>query len=103
VRRTSVQRVGVAGVIAAAICMASSTPASAQTFVTYRCGNKPVVAAFFPGERAARVQLDGHSMTLKQRIFSTGARYSKSGVTLLIKGKTARLKQRGKWIDCATE
>jgi membrane-bound inhibitor of C-type lysozyme len=42
-------------------------------------------------------------MTLKQRIFSTGARYSKAGVTLLIKGKTARLKQRGKWVDCAAQ
>ena len=63
-----------------------------------------MVAAFFPGERAARVQLDGHSMTLKQRIFSTGARYSKSGVTLWIKGKAAMLKRRGQgWLDCTSD
>lgn len=78
------------------------SPASAQTFANYRCGDgKPLAAAFFPGERAVRVQLDGKSMTLKQRISASGARFSKSGITFWIKGQSAMLKRRGQgWIEC---
>jgi membrane-bound inhibitor of C-type lysozyme len=91
--------------IVATVCAVSIEPAAAQTFVNYVCGGgKPVVAAFFPGERAVRVQLDGHAMTLKQRISASGARYSKAGVQLWIKGKAAMLKRRGQaWVTCASD
>ena len=102
--RDRFRRCAIAGVLAAMAFMFGVLPAVAQTFITYRCGATPVVVAFFPEERNVRIQLDGHSMTLKQRLSASGTRFSTAGVALWIKGKTAMLKRRGqRWIDCASE
>jgi membrane-bound inhibitor of C-type lysozyme len=87
---------------AAIFLMAGFAPASAQTFVSYSCGDgKPLAAAFFPDERGVRVQLDGKSLTLKRRVSASGARFSKSGVSFWIKDQSAMLKRRGQdWIEC---
>lgn len=90
---------------AAAVAVLVGRPALGQTFVNHRCADgTPLAAAFVDGERAARVQLDGKSMTLQQRISASGARFAKSGVTFWINGQSAMLKRRGqRWIDCVAD
>ena len=69
-------------------------PAAAQTFVSYSCADgTPLVAAFIKGERTMRMQLDGKSMALPQRLSVSGVRYAKSGVSFRIKGEEATLKR----------
>jgi membrane-bound inhibitor of C-type lysozyme len=84
--------VGAAGVV---------TPASAQTYLHYTCaGGALFEAALFPGTRAAFVQVDGKSLQLPKRLSATGARYSRGGITLRIKGRAATLKRGGKTLNC---
>ena len=71
-------------------------PAAAQTFLTYQCRDgSEIGVAFFPGDRAAHVQVDGKALALPRRVSITGARYSKGYVSLTIK-KTAVTLKRGK-------
>jgi len=64
---------------------AGSSQASAQTFNSYRCvdGTRFIVG-FYPYDSRAYLQLDGRPITLKKRLTLTGARYSGSGVTLVV-------------------
>jgi membrane-bound inhibitor of C-type lysozyme len=74
--------------------MLAVTPASAQKFVNYVCDDgTPLTAAFFPGDRAMRMQLSGKALALPQRLAASGARYAKGGVSFWIKGQEATLKQ----------
>ena len=83
-----------AGVIATATLLMSSAPAHAQTFVHYMCEDgTPVVAAFFPQDKRARIQVDGKSLTLPQRLSADGGRYARRGVSFWIKGQQATLKR----------
>ena len=76
--------------------------ALAQNTVTYVCRDGSVFnAAFFTGERRVFLQLDGHALTLPQRLSASGKRYAKDGVTFRVKGQAATIKRGGKTTDCA--
>jgi membrane-bound inhibitor of C-type lysozyme len=83
---------------------AGVVPADAQSFVTYRCRDgSEFAAAFFQGDRAAHVQLDGKPITLPKRMSVTGARYSKDDITVRIT-KTGTTLRRGKrTTDCSAD
>ena len=72
-----------------------ATGAHAQViFVSYSCADgTPVSAAFYRGDNRMRLQFDGHSYALPQRLSASGARYAKSGVSFWIKGQEATLKR----------
>jgi membrane-bound inhibitor of C-type lysozyme len=77
------------------LAMSCATAAYAQVnFVNYQCADgTQVVAAFSKGDNRMRVQFDGHSHTLPQRLSASGARYASSGVSFWIKGQEATLKR----------
>jgi membrane-bound inhibitor of C-type lysozyme len=58
---------------------AASSPASAQTFNSYRCvdGTRFIVG-FYPHDSRAYLQLDGRAVTLRKRLALSGTRYSGS-------------------------
>jgi membrane-bound inhibitor of C-type lysozyme len=68
----------------AAGIFAGSSPASAQTFSSYRCvdGTRFIVG-FYPYDSRAYLQLDGRAVTLKKRLTLSGARYAGNGVTFV--------------------
>ena len=74
------------GVAFLALGMAmASTSASAQTFRSYHCADGPrFIAAFYPYDARAHLQIDGGPVTLRKRWSWSGARYSGEGVTLTI-------------------
>jgi membrane-bound inhibitor of C-type lysozyme len=62
-------------------------PAPAQTFNGYRCADGTrFIVGFYPHDSRAYLQVDGRAFTLKRRLALSGARYSGSGVTLVISG-----------------
>ena len=64
---------------------AGSTSVSAQTFQSYRCADGThFIAAFYPYDTRAHLQIDGAPVTLRKRLAWSGARYSGEGVTLTI-------------------
>jgi len=67
------------------IALAGSSPAWAQTFQSYRCADgTQFIVAFFEYDKRAHMQIDGRAVTLARRFGLSGARYSGSGVTLLV-------------------
>ena len=78
----------------AAICVVAilvagvfSVPSSAaaQTFESYRCADgTSFIVGFYQSDSRAFLQVDGRAVTLKKRLGLSGARYSGSGVTLVI-------------------
>ena len=78
-----------AGLNSAALCalaaLTVSTPASAQTFQSYRCTDGTrFIAAFYPYDPRAHLQIDGGPVTLRKRWSWSGTRYSGEGVALTI-------------------
>ena len=78
-----------AGLFAVAICALeaamASTSASAQTFQSYRCADGTrFIAAFYPYDPRAHLQIDGGPVTLRKRWSWSGRRYSGEGVTLTV-------------------
>jgi membrane-bound inhibitor of C-type lysozyme len=64
---------------------AGSSQLSAQTFNSYRCADgTSFIVGFYAHDSRAFLQLDGGTVTLKKRLTLSGARYSGSGVTLLV-------------------
>ncbi|HLI98791.1 MAG TPA: MliC family protein [Bradyrhizobium sp.] len=64
---------------------ATASPASAQTFETYRCADGTrFLLAFYPYDSRAFMQIDGREVTLKKRLALSGRRYSGSGVSLIM-------------------
>ena len=62
---------------------AGSSPASAQTFQSYRCADgTQFIVGFFDYDSRAHLQIDGHAATLARRLAFSGSRYSGGGVTL---------------------
>jgi membrane-bound inhibitor of C-type lysozyme len=92
-------RTRVVSALLGAALLATATPASAQQFVAYECTDGTQFEAAFL-TKSVSVQLDGKGLILPQRLAASGARYSKSGVSLWIKGKKATLKRGGKTSDC---
>ncbi len=69
----------------AAGVVAGSSPASAQTFQSYRCEDGTrFIAAFYPYDSRAHLQIDGRAATLAKRLNWSGSRYSGDGITLTI-------------------
>jgi membrane-bound inhibitor of C-type lysozyme len=67
------------------LALAGSSPTRAQTFQSYRCADgTQFIVAFFEYDKRAHLQIDGREVTLARRFGLSGARYSGSGVTLLI-------------------
>jgi membrane-bound inhibitor of C-type lysozyme len=70
---------GVAGMAAGV------SPASAQTFQSYRCADhSQFIVGFFEYDSRAHLQIDGRAVTLKKSLAFSGTRYSGGGVTLKI-------------------
>jgi len=72
-------RAAIAGTIA------GLSPAGAQdtTFQRYHCADDThFIAAFYPHDPSAYLQIDGGSVILRQRLAISGKRYSGGGVTL---------------------
>ena len=62
-----------------------AAPASAQTFQGYHCADgTKFIAAFYPHDSRAFMQIDGHSVTLAKRLNLSGARYSGEGITFSV-------------------
>lgn len=60
-------------------------PTSAQTFESYRCADgTSFIVGFYQYDSRAFLQVDGRAITLKKRLGVSGARYTGSGVTLVI-------------------
>jgi membrane-bound inhibitor of C-type lysozyme len=65
--------------------VAQATPASAQTFDSYRCADGThFILAFYPNDKRAYLQIDGRAVTLKKSFALSGRRYSGSGVSLVM-------------------
>jgi membrane-bound inhibitor of C-type lysozyme len=62
-----------------------SSPASAQTFESYRCADGTrFIVGFYPYDSRAYIQIDGRAVVLKKRLAVSGKRFSGGGVTLAI-------------------
>jgi hypothetical protein len=58
-------------------------PASAQTFENYHCvDGTRFIAAFYPYDSRAHLQIDGRAATLAKSFAFWGSRYSGEGVTM---------------------
>jgi membrane-bound inhibitor of C-type lysozyme len=61
------------------------SPASAQTFDSYRCADGThFILTFYPNDKRAFLQIDGHAVTLKKALTVSGRRYSGTGVSLVM-------------------
>ena len=81
----------------------AAAPARAQTVVTYQCRSGLAFdMTIFASRRTSFVNIEGHRLSLKQRIFALpgSKRYSNSGMSITTRGQTARLKRGGKTVDC---
>jgi len=89
-------------ILCCAAAIAAATPAAAQTYASYSCNDGThFSAAFYDG--SAGVQLDGKALLLPQRLSLPGnVRYSKSGVSITIKGNTVTLRRAGIRSVCAS-
>jgi len=64
-----------------------ASPASAQTFQSYRCADgTQFIVGFYEYDSRAHLQIDGRAVTLARRLSLSGSRYSGGGVTLKITG-----------------
>jgi len=69
------------------------SPAAAQTFESYRCADgTSFIVGFYQSDSRAFLQVDGRAITLKKRLGLSGARYSGSGVTLVIGKKRTTIR-----------
>lgn len=90
----------VAILITAAV-LAGMTTARAQTVFSYRCRDGTRFAAmFYAGVRVAYLRLDGKALTLPRRVSAAGARYSRNGVTLRVRGRAATLTRGRTSTEC---
>jgi membrane-bound inhibitor of C-type lysozyme len=100
-RRATTLLIVVAGMVAGVLA-GTAEMARAQNIVSYACRDGSTFnAAFFTGERRVFLQLDGHALTLPQRLAASGKRYAKDGVTFRVKGDNATIKRGGRTTDCA--
>ena len=70
-----------------------SSGAFAQTFQNYGCADgTQFIAAFYPYDSRAYLQLDGGEVRLARRLALSGSRYSGRGITLKITAAGTTLK-----------
>jgi membrane-bound inhibitor of C-type lysozyme len=87
--------------LGAAAVVTGATPAPAQKLTTYDCRDgAQFVVAFYEGDQAAHVQLDGKTMRLAKRLSASGSRYVKGDVTLRMTTTGVTLKRRKKTTQC---
>jgi membrane-bound inhibitor of C-type lysozyme len=80
----------------AAAAVSWQTASWAQTFSSYQCRDgAQFVVAFYQGDKAAHLQLDGKAIRLPKRVAAIGTRYAKGDITLRLM-KTSTTLQRGK-------
>jgi hypothetical protein len=73
--------------------VADTSPATAQTFNSYRCADgTQFILAFYPSDKRGYLQIDGHAVTLKRRASLRGWRYSGGGVNLVMTATGIRLR-----------
>lgn len=73
--------------------IAQASPATAQTFNSYRCADgTQFILAFYPGDKRAYLQIDGHAVTLKKSLGLRATRYSGGGVNFVMTATGVRLK-----------
>jgi membrane-bound inhibitor of C-type lysozyme len=73
--------------------VAPASPASAQTFDSYRCTDGThFILAFYPSDKRAYLQIDGRAITLKKSLAVSGRRYSGSGVSITVTAAGALIK-----------
>ena len=78
-------------------------PALAQTLQSYQCRDgKGFVLEVFASRRTAFLHLEGHRLSLRQRILALpgSKRYTNSEISVTTRGQTAKLKRAGKTVDC---
>jgi hypothetical protein len=81
------------GAILAAEIFAPLSPASAQTFDSYRCvDGTQFILTFYPSDKRPYIQIDGHSMKLRKSVVLPGTRYSGGGVSLVMTSAGALLR-----------
>ena len=69
--------------VAGFIGIGQASPVSAQTFDSYHCADGTrFIAAFYPHDPRAYLQIDGRAAMLKRRFTFSGSRYSGDGVIL---------------------
>ena len=69
------------------------SPAAAQTFESYRCADGTrFIVGFYQYDSRAFLQIDGRAITQNNRLGLSGARYSGSGVTLVIGKKRTTIR-----------
>ena len=73
-------------IIGAAMVLAlAASPAAAQAFRTYECADgSQFIAAFYPSDKRAHLQIDGKAVALQRRLALSGARYTGGGIVLNI-------------------
>jgi membrane-bound inhibitor of C-type lysozyme len=87
--------------LSAATVMMTQSP-MAQTFRTYQCRDgSQFVAAFFKGDRAAHLQLDGKAIVLSHRPSLSGSRYRNGAISLRITNAVAILKRGRRSTECS--
>ena len=73
--------------------VAGVSPASAQTFDTYRCADgTSFIVGFYRYDSRAHLQIDGRAVTLKKRLAFSGRHYSGEGISLVMTDKGALLR-----------
>jgi membrane-bound inhibitor of C-type lysozyme len=73
--------------------IAETSPAAAQTFNSYRCADHTqFILAFYPSDKRAYLQIDGHAVTLKRRASLRGWRYAGGGVSFVMSPTGIHLK-----------
>jgi membrane-bound inhibitor of C-type lysozyme len=89
-KRIGMKRIG----LASALALLATAVQAQVSFVNYQCADgTQAVAALYKGDKRMRLQVDGRAYTLPQRLSVSGARYAKSGVSLLVKGQEATLRR----------
>jgi hypothetical protein len=73
--------------------VAPLSPASAQTFDSYRCvDGTQFILTFYPSDKRPYIQIDGHSVKLRKSLTLRGRRYSGGGVSLAMTSAGALLR-----------
>ena len=84
-----------------AALMGSAAPAIAQTFQRYQCSDgADFVVGQYERKRILYMQVDGERVTLTQKLWLSGKRYSKGGIAFTLKGDVATLKHGRLSTDC---
>jgi membrane-bound inhibitor of C-type lysozyme len=73
---------------------ATLSPASAQSFQSYRCADgTQFIVGFFEYDKRAHLQIGGKAVTLGRRLALSGAHYAGGGITLKITKAGATVKR----------